>query len=104
MAISAQYNAGRASGMKKRKGRYAPIIEEQAKMGLATKMVTEGKAKAQRDEEWAFQKSSKESELAMQQRQLKMQKKQNKFNQYMGFANLGLGALSTGLEIVDMFM
>ena len=104
MAISAQYNAGRASGMRKRKGRYAPIIEEQAKMGLATKMVTEGKARKQQQEEWAFQKQSKQTELANQRRGLDMQKKQNKFNQYMGFANLGLGVLSTGLEIVDMFM
>jgi hypothetical protein len=103
MAISAQYSAGRPGGMRKKKGRYAPIIEEQAKMGLATKMVTEGKAREQAKKEWEFQKKSRESELAMQQKQLKMQKKKNKFDKYMGIGSLALGAFSTGLELFDLF-
>lgn len=103
MVYGAQYGAVRPSGMKKKRGRMAPVIEEQAKMGLATKMVTEGKARQQAKDQWEFEKSSRESELSMQQKQLKMQKKQAKFDRNMGYVNMGIGALSTGVELVDMF-
>jgi hypothetical protein len=103
MVYGAQYGAVRPSGMKKKRGRMAPVVEEQAKMGLATKMVTEGKAREQAQKEWEFQKSSRESELAMQRKQLDIQKDQAKFQKKMDYFNLGLGAVSTGLEVVDMF-
>jgi hypothetical protein len=103
MVYGAQYGAVRPSGMKKKRGRMAPVIEEQAKMGLATKMVTEGKARAQAQKEWEFQKSSREQELANQQRSLAMAKEEAKWKKKMDQFNLGLNVVSTGLEVVDTF-
>ena len=101
MVQGAQYGAVRPSGMKKKRGRYAPIVEEQAKQGLATKSVIEGKKRAQEKAEWEFNKSSREQELKMQQKSLKMQKKQAKHDKYMGYVDLGLSFGSTAFEILD---
>jgi hypothetical protein len=89
--------------MRRKKGRQAPIIQEQARQGLATKMVASQKEAAQREEEWQFQKSSKEQELANQKKNLKLQQEQAEWNKWMSIGNLALGGLSTAAAIVDAF-
>ena len=103
MVYGAQYGAVRPTGMKKKKGRMAPIIEEQAKQGIATRMVTDAKARAQQEEEWAFNKSSRESELALMSNRNKMMKKQAKHNKTMDYIGAGISGLSTAFNVIDTF-
>jgi hypothetical protein len=90
--------------MRKKKGRYAPIIQEQAKQGLATKMVTEGKARELQKEQWEFEKGARQQELANQQKQLKMQKKQAKWDKTADYIDLGINAVGTIGEAVSWLM
>jgi hypothetical protein len=102
MALSSQGGANvNPIGMKRKKKRMAPIIQEQARQGIATKSVADAKAKAQADQEWEFNKASREAELRMQERQLEMNEKMAKHQKNMGYVQAGLGVLSTGIELLD---
>ena len=100
MAVSAQGGYTNATGMKRKKTRYAPIIQEQAKQGLATKMVAAGKQRAQDKAEWEFTKSAREQELANQRRAFDLQREQAEWQKTRDWINIGIGAVSTGVELV----
>lgn len=101
MVYSGQWGAVRPTGLKKKKGLMAPIIEEQAKQGIATRMVTDAKARKQKDAEWEFQKQSKQQELDLQRQSLAQQEEFNAHQKTMGYVSAGIGAISTGLEAID---
>ena len=58
MAVSDQYSAVQAQGMKKKKQLYSPMIQEQAKQGIATQMVMDEKNKQQ------YQQETQEAKVA----------------------------------------
>jgi hypothetical protein len=101
MVYSPQAQAVTPAGMRRKKNRMAPIIEEQAKQGIATQMVMQQKDQEQADEEWAFQKQSTEKGLSQTQQQIDMQEEQMEFNKKMDYAKLGMGAISTTIEVLD---
>lgn len=103
MAISSQGGGSTVSpiGMSKKKRRYAPIIQEQARQGIATRSVADAKAREQQEKEWEFTKASREAELAMQEKSLGLQEKYNAHKKTMDYIGLGLSGLSTAVEIWD---
>jgi len=104
MVYGAQYGAIRPTGMRKKKGRYAPIVQEQAKQGIATQLVSQSKAQQQAKEEQAFNQATQTQQLEMQRRSLDLEKKRQKQQKWSNYGELAIGAVSTGLDIIDMFM
>lgn len=110
MSVSAQMGAVSPMGLKKKKNLYAPMVQEQAKQGIATQMVLDRKNaesveanKAFQEDQFAFQKEQAvladqqwQADFALQQQQLNQQKKQNQYETW-------LGGLSTAANLVDAF-
>lgn len=114
MVYSPQQMAISPAGMKKKKNRYAPIIQEQARQGLATKMVAQQKQDEIADEQWQFEKKTTNKQMALERQQMEQQQAQHAesmklaedqadFNEKMGWAKVGMGAVSTAVEVLDFF-
>jgi len=103
MVYSPQQMGISPAGMKKKKNRFAPIIQEQAQQGIATKMVAQQKDQALQDEQWQFQQDTTNQELALQRQQMSLAEDQAKFQKKMGYAELGMGAVSTAMEVMNFF-
>lgn len=96
MVYSAQQSAVTPMGIKKKKTRFAPIIQEQARQGIATKMVVAGKEREQQQQEFAFEKQKHQESLAMQTQQFAEQKKARK-------AQTIVSGISTAAQIASLF-
>lgn len=72
MPVSGQIGAIQPVGMKKKKMRFAPMVQEQARQGIATQMVVGQKQEEARQEEKAFQ----QEQLGIQKGQLEQENKQ----------------------------
>ena len=72
MSVSAQWASVTPRGMKKKKNLYAPMIEEQAAQGIATRAVIESKEQQRYDEE----RDLREQEFALQEQQFEEQQAQ----------------------------
>jgi len=115
MAVSDQMSSvTRARGMKKKKNLYAPMVQEQAKQGIATQAVAAQKQQAlddadrqfqqdqfdfqkqqafQRDQQWAAEQQMQQSQFDAQI--AAQQKKQN--------MDMIFGGISTAANLMDTF-
>lgn len=91
-----------ATGFRKKKNRLAPVIQEQARQGLATKQVTTDKANQQAKEEWEFEKQSQQESLALQRQANEQAKKQAEMQETMGWINTGINVASNAGSIIDL--
>ena len=95
--VVGQMGAVQPQGIRKKKRlRYAPLVQEGAKRGVATQLVADAKEEQRYQEEKAFQ----EEQAAIAQKQWKkefeMRKKQNLINNTMA-------GISTAIEVADFF-
>jgi hypothetical protein len=103
MVQGAQWSAVRPSGIRRKKGRLEPIIQEQAKQGIATKMVTAKKEKEQQAAETKFQQDATTASLDLERKNLALAKKTAKQQKTQKWTEIGIAGLSTGLDLVSSF-
>lgn len=96
MLLGPQASAVRPGGMRKKKQRYASIVQEQARQGLATRTVMADKEAKMAKEQATFEKD-------MSEKQFKQQKKQNKYGNIIAGAGLAVSAASTAYDIISSF-
>lgn len=87
--LSKQQQAVKPSGMR-HKGRWAPIIQEQAKQGLATRQVIAQKEKEFREEHFEWEKETSERDYKLALKRFEWEKKQAKKSNTMGWINTGI--------------
>ena len=110
MVYSAQQGSIVPTGIKRKKKRFAPIVQEQAQQGLATKAVAAQKEQEIEDERWAFQQQQSQNEmdirnqeLALSQRQADMAEEQADWGRKKSYFDIGMGIAGTALSIIDTF-
>lgn len=95
MVYSSQMGSINPAGMKKKKNRYAPMIQEQARAGTATNLVAAAKENKQYKEEQKF----KERQAQIQQEQFDEQMSQMNRQRELDYTTAGV---STALQIISM--
>ena len=109
MAVSNQVGSI-YTGVKKKKNLYAPMVQEQARQGVATQMVMASKDREAADQERQLQEDQfrfqqEQASVADQQWQKDYQAQQDALAQQRRQQNQSLifGGLSTGMALMDAF-
>ena len=115
MPVSQQFSSvANSAGMKKKKNLYAPLIQEQAKQGIATQMVMDRKNQEQQEaatqlQQDQFQFAKDQSAREDQQWQSEQALNQQQFNDQMSMQkkkqnmDMIFGGLSTAASLMDTF-
>ena len=98
-----QAGAVQPIGIKRKKLRRAPMIQEQAKRGIATRLVTDQKDREQYESEMAFEKEKFAAQEVQWKKDMKQREREFEQRKKYDTVNTLFAGISTAATILDFF-